>query len=154
MAIDIQAILRKVVAERNDADRQIEIKDVPKEEPVQVEVPVEVTYTVTMEKPKMAHRHYINFTKMFNTVVTPKIDDFSSQLRTLATCLAKEEEQKLKEAFKQSFDELNIAIENKLVERKKTLRDKQEFEKMVAENEANLAWLKNFKTRLNESLAN
>ena len=31
MAIDIQAILRKVVAERNDADRQIEIKDVPKE---------------------------------------------------------------------------------------------------------------------------
>lgn len=42
MAIDIQAILRKVVAERNDADRQIEIKDVPKEEPVQVEVPVEV----------------------------------------------------------------------------------------------------------------
>lgn len=119
-----------------------------------VEVPVEVTYTVTMEKPKMAHRHYINFTKMFNTVVTPKIDEFSSQLRTLATCLAKEEEQKLKEAFKQSFDELNIAIENKLVERKKTLRDKQEFEKMVAENEANLAWLKNFKTRLNESLAN
>lgn len=119
-----------------------------------VEVPVEVTYTVTVKKPKMANRQYINFTKMFNAVITPKIDEFSSQARTLATCLAKEEEQKLKEAFKHSFDELNTAIENKLVELKKTLGDKQEFEKMVAKNEANLAWLKNFKTRLNEAIAN
>lgn len=53
MAIDIQAILRKVVAERNDAERQIEIKDVPKEEPVQVEVPVEVQQAkVDNQKPK------------------------------------------------------------------------------------------------------
>ena len=89
---------------------------------------------------------------MFNAVITPKLDDFSKQARTIATDVAKEEENKLKEAFKISFDELNVAIENKLTELKRTFSDKEAFEKMVAKNEENLLWLDNFKKQLNEAI--
>lgn len=116
------------------------------------DVPVQVKYRATVERDKYENRQYVNFTKMFNTVVTPKIDDFSSQARKIATDMAKEEEDKLKGAFKKSFDELNIAIENKLSELKKTLGDKGSFERMVAKNEANLVWLENFKKQLYEAI--
>lgn len=116
------------------------------------DVPVQVKYMATVERDKYENRQYVNFTKMFNTVVTPKIDDFSSQARTIATDVAKEEENKLKEAFKSSFDELNVAIENKLTELKRTFSDKEAFEKMVAKNEENLLWLDNFKKQLNEAI--
>ena len=62
------------------------------------------------------------------------------------------QENKLKEAFKSSFDELNVAIENKLTELKRTFSDKEAFEKMVAKNEENLLWLDNFKKQLNEAI--
>lgn len=54
MAINIKAILKKVVEERNDKDRQIEIKDVPKEDFIHVkEVPIEVQQAkVDSKKPK------------------------------------------------------------------------------------------------------
>lgn len=117
------------------------------------EVPVEVTYAVPVEKDKFENRQYVNFTKMFNAIVAPKLDAFSKQARTLTEETAKEEETKLKEAFKKSFDELNTAIEEKLAEQKRTLGDKEEFEKMVAQNETNLAWLASFSSRLNEALA-
>ena len=120
----------------------------------QEEVPVEVTYMATIEKDKFENRRYVNFTKMFNALVIPRLDDFSSQARTLAEKSAEEEEKKLKEAFKKSFDELNIAIEGKLAEQKKTLTDKKSFEEMVRKNEANLSWLESFKSRLNDALAN
>ena len=116
------------------------------------DVPVKVKYMVTVEKDKYENRQYINFTKMFNAVITPKLDDFSSQARTIATDVSKEEENKLKEAFKSSFDELNVAIENKLAELKRTFSDKEAFEKMVAKNEENLLWLDNFKKQLNEAI--
>ena len=116
------------------------------------DVPVQVKYMATVERDKYENRQYVNFTKMFNTVVTPKIDDFSSQARKIATDMAKEEEDKLKGAFKKSFDELNIAIENKLSELKKTLGDKESFERMVAKNDANLEWLENFKKQLYEAI--
>jgi len=118
------------------------------------EVPVEVSYMATVEKDKFENRRYVNFTKMFNALVIPKLDNFSSQARILATECAKEEERKLKDAFKKSFDELNGAIEEKLVEQKKTLGDKKALEEKVCKNEANLAWLESFKSRLNEALAN
>ncbi|WP_296689511.1 dynamin family protein [Treponema sp. UBA6852] len=116
------------------------------------DVPVQVKYMATIERDKYENRQYVNFTKMFNAVVTPKLDDFSSQARTIATDVAKEEERKLKEAFKKSFDELNAAIETKLKELKNTLSDKKSFEEMVANNEANLAWLEKFKKQLNEAI--
>ena len=116
------------------------------------DVPVQVKYMVTVEKDKYENRQYVNFTKMFNAVITPKLDDFSLQARTIATDVAKEEENKLKEAFKISFDELNVAIENKLTELKRTFSDKEAFEKMVAKNEKNLLWLDNFKKQLNEAI--
>lgn len=115
-------------------------------------VPVKVTYMATVEKDKYENRQYVNFTKMFNSIMIPKMDEFSSQSRTIATDVANEEVNKLKEAFKQSFDELNVAIENKLSERKKTLGDKEAFEKMVSKNEENLKWLENFKKQLEEAI--
>lgn len=116
------------------------------------DVPVQVKYMVTVEKDKYENRQYVNFTKMFNAVITPKLDEFSSQARTIAMDVAKEEENKLKEAFKISFDELNVAIENKLTELKRTFSDKEAFEKMVAKNEKNLLWLDNLKKQLNEAI--
>ena len=116
------------------------------------DVPVQVKYMVTVEKDKYENRQYVNFTKMFNAVITPKLDDFSSQARSIATDVAKEEENKLKEAFKSSFDELNVAIENKLTELKRTFSDKEAFEKMVVKNEENLLWLDKFKKQLNEAI--
>lgn len=116
------------------------------------DVPVQVKYMATVERDKYENKQYVNFTKMFNAVITPKLDDFSSQARTIATDVSKEEENKLKEAFKSSFDELNVAIENKLTELKRTFSDKEAFEKMVAKNEENLLWLDNFKKQLNEAI--
>ena len=47
---------------------------------------------------------------------------------------------------------MNIAIENKLTELKRTFGDKEAFEKMVAKNEENLLWLDKFKKQLNEAI--
>lgn len=117
------------------------------------DVPVEITEEVKVEKPKYENRQYVNLTEMFNSVVLPELDTFSVTARKLATESAKDEERKLKEAFKLSFDELNEAIEKKLAEHKSTLSNKEELERMVADSERNLEWLKNFTDRLNEALA-
>ncbi len=118
------------------------------------EVPVEVTYTVQVQKErdKYENRTYVNFTKMFNTLVVPKIDEFTESARTLATETAQEEEKKLKDAFKKSFDELNKKIEGKLAEQKATLSDKEKLEQQVEESKRKLAWLTDFTKRLNEAL--
>lgn len=117
------------------------------------DVPVEITEEVAVEKPKYENRQYVNLTEMFNSVVVIELDTFSTTARKLATESAKDEERKLKEAFKLSFDELNEAIEKKLAEHKSTLSNKEELERMVADSERNLEWLKNFTDRLNEALA-
>ena len=117
------------------------------------DVPVEITEEVAVEKPKYENRQYVNLTEMFNSVVVIELDTFSVTARKLATESAKDEERKLKEAFKLSFDELNEAIEKKLAEHKSTLSNKEELERMVADSERNLEWLKNFTDRLNEALA-
>lgn len=118
------------------------------------EVPVEVTYTVQVQKErdKYENRTYVNFTKMFNSLVVPKIDEFTESARTLATETAQEEEKKLKGAFKKSFDELNKKIEGKLAEQKVTLSDKEKLEQQVEESKRKLAWLTDFTKRLNEAL--
>lgn len=118
------------------------------------EVPVEVTYTVQVQKErdKYENRTYVNFTKMFNSLVVPKIDEFTESARTLATETAQEEEKKLKGAFKKSFDELNKKIEGKLAEQKATLSDKEKLEQQVEESKRKLAWLTDFTKRLNEAL--
>ena len=118
------------------------------------EVPVEVTYSVDVQKQrdKFENRQYVNFTNMFNSLVIPKLDEFSKPARELATETAQEEVQKLKDAFKDSFDELNRKIEEKLAEQKATLGDKEKLEKQVEESKRKLAWLQGFTNRLNEAL--
>lgn len=117
------------------------------------EVPVEIKEEVAVKKPKYENRQYVNLTEMFNSLVLPELDKFSDTAKQLATESAKDEERKLKEAFKQSFDELNEAIEKKLAEHKSTLSNKEELERKVADSKRNLEWLKNFTDRLNEALA-
>ena len=117
------------------------------------EVPVERSYQVQEEVADYAMRSYINFSNFFNTQILPLFDRFSVEARQLALDTAKKEEIKLKESFKTSFDELNKKIQNKLEEQKKALSKQKEFERMIEENERNIAWISGFKKRLNDALA-
>lgn len=114
------------------------------------EVPVQVKYEVQVEKDKFENRQYVNFTKMFNNIIAAKLDDFGANARKLAFSEAKKQEQALKEAFNASFDELNQKIRGKMDEMQRTLDDKEELERKVRESEKKLAWLSDFKSRLNK----
>ncbi len=115
-----------------------------------VEVPVQVKYEVQVEKDKFENRQYVNFTKMFNNIIAAKLDDFGANARKLAFSEAKNQEKALKEAFNASFDELNQKIRGKMDEMQRTLDDKEELERKVRESEKKLAWLSDFKSRLNK----
>lgn len=117
------------------------------------EVPVEVTYEVTVEKDKFEDRTYVNFKEMFNNLVAPKLDEFKEQARKLTFDEAKNQEDELKNAFMASFDELDKKIAEKLDEQQRTLNDEAELEKKVAESQKKLEWLDGFKKRLNEMLS-
>lgn len=114
------------------------------------DVPVQVKYEVQVEKDKFENRQYVNFTKMFNNIIVAKLDDFSANARELAFSEAKNQEKALKEAFNASFDELNHKIRGKMDEMQRTLDDKEELERKVRESEKKLAWLSDFKSRLNK----
>lgn len=114
------------------------------------EVPVQVKYEVQVEKDKFENRQYVNFTKMFNNIIAAKLDDFGANARKLAFSEAKNQEKALKEAFNASFDELNQKIRGKMDEMQRTLDDKEELERKVRESEKKLAWLSDFKSRLNK----
>lgn len=117
------------------------------------EVPVEVTYEVTVQKDKFENRTYVNFKNMFNNLVAPKLDEFKEQARKLTFDEAKNQEDELKNAFMASFDALDKKIAEKLDEQQRTLNDEAELEKKVAESQRKLAWLDDFKKRLNEMLS-
>lgn len=117
------------------------------------EVPVEVTYEVTVEKEKFEDRTYVNFKKMFNGLVAPKLDEFKEHARMLTFDEAKTQEDELKNAFMASFDELDKKIAEKLDEQQRTLNDEAELEKKVAESQKKLAWLDDFNKRLKEMLS-
>ena len=119
-----------------------------------VDIPYEKSYQVQEEVDDYEMRSYINFSNFFNAQMLPLLYSFSTKARQLAFDTAKEEEIKLKESFKASFDELNKKIQDKLEEQQKALSEKKEFERMIQENERNIAWISDFKKRLNEALAN
>ena len=118
------------------------------------EVPVKRSYQVQEEVDDYAMRSYINFSNFFNAQILPLFDTFSVEARKLALDTAKKEEISLKESFKSSFDELNKKIQDKLEEQKRALNEQKEFERMIQENERNIAWIADFKKRLNEALSN
>ena len=119
-----------------------------------VDIPYEKSYQVQEEVDDYEMRSYINFSNFFNAQILPLFDSFSIKARQLALDTAKEEEIKLKESFKASFDELNKKIQDKLEEQQKALSEQKEFERMIQENKRNIAWISDFKKRLNEALAN
>ena len=119
-----------------------------------VDIPYEKSYQVQEEVDDYEMRSYINFSNFFNAQILPLLYSFSTKARQLAFDTAKEEEIKLKESFKASFDELNKKIQDKLEEQQKALSEKKEFERMIQENERNIAWIADFKKRLNEALSN
>lgn len=118
------------------------------------EVPVEVEYEVDVEKPTYENRQYVNFMKMFNDIVVPELDAFAASAREIAEKRAQEEEEKLKNAFMRSFDELEVKIKDKLEEQKSTLISKDKLEIKVEESKRNLAWLESFTGRLKNALGN
>ena len=119
-----------------------------------VDIPYEKSYQVQEEVDDYEMRSYINFSNFFNAQILPLFDSSSIKARQLALDTAKEEEIKLKESFKASFDELNKKIQDKLEEQQKALSEQKEFERMIQENKRNIAWISDFKKRLNEALAN
>ena len=118
-----------------------------------VDIPYEKSYQVQEEVDDYAMHSYINFSKFFNAQILPHFDSFGLKARQLAVNTAKEEEYKLKESFKASFDELNKIIQYKLETQKKCLSEQKKLELMIQENERNIAWISDFKKRLNETLS-
>lgn len=117
-----------------------------------VQVPVEVVYSVQVEKDRIEDVQYVDFTKMFNNLIVAKLDEFSKSAKKLTFEEAKEQEKNLKNAFKDSFDELSQKISEKMNEMQKTLSDKEELQRKVEKSEAKLAWLHDFLNRLNDML--
>ena len=107
---------------------------------------------VWTETPILETHKYVNFTETFDLIVPPKIDVLSNSARIIVTNIALKKEQELKHAFNNSFEELNVAIEEKLKEKEKIIGQKEELEKLVEQSKNNLSWIKAFSQKLKVAL--
>ena len=63
------------------------------------------------------------------------------------------EERKLKDKFKEAFDAVNVAIQEKMNDLEAKLGSEKELEKAIEESKKKLAWLDNFKADIKKALA-
>lgn len=95
----------------------------------------------------------VNFSQFIDNAIFPQIREFEKETRNAATVRAAEKEKEFKEFFLNKLNELDDAIKAKIAEQEANLADQQKFEKMIAENKKNLAWLESFKKDLDDILS-
>lgn len=95
----------------------------------------------------------VNFERFIEDKVRPGIDRFCDDTRKIAYDYSREEEQKLKEFFARQLDKLDIEMRKTVEDKRRKLSSKEEFERMIQENEKNKEWLDCFNRQLNDILA-
>ena len=105
-----------------------------------------------IEVPDYADKDFVDFSKHLEKIV-PNIEEFASSTSELVFDYAKEEEQKFKTFFKEQLDKLDDAVKSKLEEKQKSISSKEALEKTIEQNKKNLAWINDFKEKLDSLLA-
>jgi GTPase SAR1 family protein len=95
----------------------------------------------------------VDFASYLEKKVKPKVEKFFIETSKMAKELAKEKEQEFKDFYKKKLVELDAALKRKVAERKKALQSQESVERMIEENERNLAWLNDFKGKLDKLLS-
>ncbi|WP_086244115.1 dynamin family protein [Campylobacter devanensis] len=95
----------------------------------------------------------VNLEAIKEAEISPMIEKFVDNNRKAVLEEALEQENKLKEFFLEEFDKLERKIKEKIKEQEEIVRDKEKLEAKLAENEKNLAWIRDIKTKLDNLLS-
>ena len=95
----------------------------------------------------------VDFATFLETKVQPKVEEFFITVRKIAFDLAKDKEREFKEFYKGKLRELDKKLKEKVAEKEKSLSNKDEIERLIKTNRENLAWLNDFKKKLDDVLA-
>ncbi|MCR4942795.1 MAG: hypothetical protein K5978_08425, partial [Campylobacter sp.] len=98
-------------------------------------------------------QEFVNLQIVVSKKILPIIQDFMDKNRENALIEAKDQEDKFKAFFLDQFEELQSQITAKLDEQKNILNNKEKCEAMIKENEKNLSWINNIKTKLDNILS-
>lgn len=85
--------------------------------------------------------------------IFPKIENFVDNNRNAVFKEALEQEQNFKKFFLEEFDKLERKIKEKIKEQEEIIKDKEKLEAKLVENEKNLAWICELKTKLENLLS-
>ena len=95
----------------------------------------------------------VDFATFLETKVLPKVEQFFINARKIAFEQAKEKEREFKEFYKGKLHEMDTKLKEKVAEKEKNLSSKDAIEQMIKTNKENLAWLNDFKKKLDDVLA-
>lgn len=99
------------------------------------------------------HGDRVNFADYLESKVKPKVEEFFISTRKLAMVQAQKIEQEFKEFYKNKLIDLDVKIKDTLAMKEKALSSQKELERLIAENERNLAWLSDFYSELEKVLS-
>ncbi|MDY2756343.1 MAG: dynamin family protein [Candidatus Treponema excrementipullorum] len=94
----------------------------------------------------------VNFRKYLDNVVEPSVVDFFYSIKEVTKEYAEKEQKKLEKQLSSLVKKIEDKIQCKVSEKQEQLSKKEEFEKLMEQNEKNLAWLASFNEELDSIL--
>lgn len=94
----------------------------------------------------------VNFSEYLKNVVEPSVVDFYFLIEEVTKEYAEKEQKKLEKQLSSLVKKLEDKIQSKVSEKQEQLSKKEEFEKLMEQNEKNLAWLASFTEELDSIL--
>lgn len=115
------------------------------------EVPVNEEYDVEVKD--YEKRKYIDLGRLAMDKGNEYFEKVTQHAQKLALKQSVAEERKLKDKFKEAFDAVNVAIQEKMNDLEAKLGSEKELEKAIEESKKKLAWLDNFEADIKKALA-
>lgn len=115
------------------------------------EVPVNEEYDVEVKD--YEKRKYIDLGRLAMDKGNEYFEKVTQHAQKLALEQSVAEERKLKDKFKEAFDAVNVAIQEKMNDLEAKLGSEKELEKAIEESKKKLAWLDNFEADIKKALA-
>ncbi|WP_086252395.1 dynamin family protein [Campylobacter devanensis] len=115
------------------------------------EVPVNEEYDVEVKD--YEKRKYVDLGRLAMDKGQEYFEKVTQHAQKLALEQSIEEERKLKNNFKEAFDAVNVAIQEKMNDLEAKLGSEKELEKAIEESKKKLAWLDNFEADIKKALA-
>ena len=85
-------------------------------------------------------------------MVEPSVADFLCSIKEVTKEYAEKEQKKLEKQLSSLVKKIEDKIQSKVSEKQEQLSKKEEFEKLMEQNEKNLAWLASFNEELDSIL--